>query len=395
MTTPGITTADRIDTESDMLPQEPPPWIIRFAARLLIGLFVVALLAAIFVKLPETVECPFVLVPKEGGDPIQSPRLAVVHKIGVSEGQTVSKGTELFVLRSDEIRGIDAQLRSAQEDLRTQEEDLAKADAAYASQMEIKLAEISQSESEVKFRQKHAETNRELVKRMEKLSKEGGISGVELIRLRLQGAESEKDESVAERTLQQVRLEQKRMETEHSRRRSEKLGEIEKLKYRVAAYKGDLENSEQDLLSIRAPYDAVVISLAQRSAGTVVQNGQELCQLARAEAQPHARLTIKETGLPRLAVGQRARFFFDAFPYQRYGAVDAKIDWISPAIVAAADGPRFVALASIDDTRTTKRKQPLPIRVGMRGEARIMVGKRTMIESAFEPIRRLRENISD
>ena len=391
----GITTADRIDTESDMLPQEPPPWVIRFAARLLIGLFTVALLAAIFVKLPETVDCPFVLVPKEGADPIQSPRLAVVHRIAVTEGQTVKKGAELFVLRSDEIRGLDAQLRSAQEDLRTQEEDLAKADAAYASQMDIKLAEISQSESEVKFRQKHSETNRELVARMEKLSKAGGISGVELIRLRLQAAESEKDESVAERTLQQVRLEQKRMETEHSRRRSEKLAEIEKLKYRLAAFKGDLENSEQDLLSIRAPYDAVVISLAQRSPGSVVQNGQELCQLARAEAQPHARLVIKETGLPRLSVGQRARFFFDAFPYQRYGAVDAKVDWISPSIVASAEGPRFVALASLDDTRTAKRKQPLPVRVGMRGEARIVVGKRTMIESAFDPIRQLRESVAD
>jgi hypothetical protein len=30
----------------------------------------------------------------------------------------------------------------------------------------------------------------------------------------------------------------------------------------------------------------------------------------------------------------------------------------------------------------------------MRGEARIVVGKRTMIESAFEPIRQLRENIA-
>ena len=394
MSTPGITTADRIDTESDMLPQEPPPWVIRFAARLMIGLFFVALLAAIVVKLPETVNCAFILVPKEGADPIQSPRVAIMHRIGVTEGQTIKQGTEMFVLRSDEIRGLDAQLRSTQEDLRTQEEDMAKADAAYASQMDIKLAEISQAESEVKFREKHATTNRELVGRMEKLSKAGGISGVELIRLRLEAAESEKDHSVAERTLQQVRLEQKRMETEHSRRRSEKLAEIEKLKYKLAAYKGDLENSKDDLLSIRAPYDAVVISLAQRNPGTVVQPGQELCQLARADAQPHARLVIKESGLPRLTVGQRARFFFDAFPYQRYGAVDAKVDWISPSIVTSAEGPRFVALASLDDTRTGKRKEPLPVRVGMRGEARIVVGKRTMIESAFEPIRQLRENIA-
>lgn len=387
--------SDTLDKESDMLPQEPPPWIIRSAARMLIALFAIALLAAFLVRLPETVNCPFVLVPKDGADPIQSPRLAVVHRVGVKEGQTVTAGTELFVLRSDEIRGLDTQLRSTQEDLRTQEVDLAKADGAYASQLDIKLAEISQAQSEVKFREKHASTNRELVTRMEKLSEAGGISGVELIRLRLDAAESEKDESVAERTLQQVKLEQQRMETEHSRRRSEKLAEIEKLKYKLQAFKGDLQNSEQDLLSIRAPYDAVVISLAQRSAGTVVQNGQELCQLARADAQPLARLVIKESGLPKLAVGQRARFFLDAFPYQRYGAVDAKVDWISPSIVASSEGPRFVALASLDHTRTSQRKQPLSLRVGMRGEARIVVGKRTMIESAFEPIRQLRENIAD
>jgi multidrug resistance efflux pump len=230
---------------------------------------------------------------------------------------------------------------------------------------------------------------------MEKLSKAGGISGVELIRLRLDLAESEKDHSVAERTLQQVKLEQKRRETENSRRRAEKLAELEKLKFRFAALKGDLENSEQDLLTIRAPYDAVVTSLAQRSAGTVVQGGQELCQLAPSDSKPRARLAIKEVGVPRLAVGQRARFFFDAFPYQRYGIVDAKLDWISPTTVASGDGPRFVALASIDEMRTKRRKEPLPLRVGMRGAARIVVGKRTMIETFFEPIRRLRESILD
>lgn len=385
--------AKPVDADSDMLPQEPPPWIIRAGARMLISIFVIGLLAAIFVPLPETVNCPFVLVPKDGADPIQSPRVAVLHRVAVNEGETVKEGAELFVLRSDEIRGLDTQFRSAQEDLRVQEEDLAKADAAYASQMDIKLAEIAQSESEVKFRQQHASTSGELVARLEKLSKAGGISAVELTRLRLELAESEKDQSVAERTLQQVKLEKQRLETEHSRRRSEKLAEIEKLKYRLASFKGDLANSEQDLLSIRAPYEAVVISVAQRSAGTVVQAGQELCQLARADAQPRARLIVQESGLPRLAVGQRARFFLDAFPYQRYGVVDARVEWISPSVVSSAEGARFVALASLDDTRTKKRKEPLPLRVGMRGEARVRVGTRTMIEWAFEPIRQLRESV--
>jgi multidrug resistance efflux pump len=228
---------------------------------------------------------------------------------------------------------------------------------------------------------------------METLSESGGISKVELIRLRLDVAGSEKDLSVARRTLQQATLDRQRMETEHARQRDEQVAEIEKLKFRVKALKSDLENSELNMLSVRAPYDGVVISLAQRNAGSVVQNGQELCQLARIDAKPHARLLFGETGLPKLAVGQRVRFFFAAFPYQRYGAVDAKLNWISPSAVSSPDGSHFVGLASLDENKKNKSKvQP---RVGMRGEARIVVGRRTLIEYAFEPIRQLRENIRD
>ena len=383
----------KAESESEMLPQDPPPRIIRGIAWLLIAIFFTGMIAAITVHLPETVSAPFILVPQNGADPIQSSRLAVVSSVKVSEGETVKAGQELFVLRSDEIRGLSTQANSLTEDLRTHEQGLAKADAAYASQLEIKLAEISNAESEVKFREKHATSSRELVDRMETLSDSGGISQVELIRLRLDLAASEKDLSVARRTLQQTTLDRQRMDSEHSRLRDEQLAEIEKLKFRVAALKTDLENSQQNMLSVRAPYDGVVISLAQRNAGSVVQNGQELCQLARIDAKPHARLLLSESGLPKLAIGQKVRFFFDAFPYQRYGAVDAKLDWISPSAVTTPEGSHFVGLASLEENKKPKSKvQP---RVGMRGEARIVVGRRTLIEYAFEPIRQLRENIRD
>src|SRR6266568_2740167 len=366
----------KADSESEMLPQDPPPRIIRGIAWLLVAIFFAGLIAAITFHLPETVSAPFVLVPQNGADPIQASRLAVVSAVKVSEGEAVKAGQELFVLRSDEIRGLSTQLNGLTEDLRTKEQGLAKADAAYASQLEIKLAEISNSESEVKFREKHATTGRELMERMETLAKSGGVSQMELIRLRLEVAGSEKDLSVAQRNLQQVNLDRQRMETEHARLRDEQVAEIEKLKFRVTALKSDLENSELNMLSVRAPYDGVVISLAQRNA-----------------AKPHARLLFGEAALPKLAVGQRVRFFFTAFPYQRYGAVDAKLNWISPSAVSSPDGSHFVGLASLEENKKPKSKvQP---RVGMRGEARIVVGRRTLIEYAFEPIRQLRENIRD
>jgi hemolysin D len=381
-----------LETESEMLPQDPPPKVIRLMGWWLIWLFIIALLAAIFVHLPETEHAAFVLVPRDGTDPIQSPRLATVSRVLVTEGQTVGAGAELFVLRSDEIRAFDTQLRTLTEDLHTQELTLAKMDEAYAAEANIKNAQVSQAESELRFREKQTASNRDLLNRLEKLSKSGGFSQIDLLKLQLEAAGSEKDQAVAQRTLEQVRLERQQLENQNSRKRAEQSGEVEKLKMKLGALKGDLENSQQNLLTIRAPYDAVILSLAQRNVGSVVQSGQELCQLGRTEAKPLARLMLNESGLAKLKSDQPVRFFFEAFPYQRYGALSGKLDWVSPSPVTDSTGQHFVALASIDESANRRH---LPLRSGMKGEARVRVGSRTLIEFALEPIRRLREGIQN
>jgi RTX toxin transport system membrane fusion protein len=389
-----LTERGSLDVESEMLPQEPPPWIIRSTAWILLVAFLLALLIAIVMRLPETVRCPFVLVPDTGADPVQSPVRAIISHVGVDEGQPVKAGEELFVLRSDEIRGLDTEFRTLTEDLRSKEESLTRYENAYVSQLGIKSAEIEQAKSEVKFRENHANTSRDLVTRMEKLARLGGESEIDLVKLKLDLAGSEKDLSVAQRTVQQVNLDRERMETEHARQRAEQQSEIEKLKMRIGALKTDLKNSQQNLLTIRSPYEGVIISMDQRSVGTFVQQGQVLCQLAPKDAKPRARMTLNEVGLPKLIVTQRVRYFFEAYPYQRYGTVTGKLDWISPSAVTTSDGSRFTALGSLDRYDIFSRAgKILPLRVGMRGDAHIIVGSRTMIEYAFEPIRQLRESM--
>jgi multidrug efflux pump subunit AcrA (membrane-fusion protein) len=389
-----LTERGSLDAESEMLPHDPPPWIIRTMAWILLAAFLFGLLLAIVMRLPETVHCQFVLIPATGADPIQSPHQAIISHVAVDEGQPVKAGEELFVLRSDEIRGLDTQFKTLSEDLRAKEESLTRYDTAYAPQLEIKKAEIEQAKSEVQFRENHAATSRDLVSRMETLAKQGGESQIDLIKSKLDLAGSEKDLSVAQRTLQQQNLERERIETEYARLRGEQQAEIEKLKMRISALKTDLENSQQNLLTIRSPYDGVITSMNQRTVGSFVQPGQVLCQLAPKDAKPRARMTLNEAGFPKLVVAQRIRYFFEAFPYQRYGTVSGKLDWISPSAVTAADGAHFVALGSLDRYEISPRSgQLLPLRVGMRGEAHIIVGGRTLIEYAFEPIRQLRENM--
>src|SRR5437660_2620946 len=280
-----------LETESEMLPQEPPPWIVRATAWILVGAFLFALVIAIVMRLPESVHCRFILIPASGADPIQSPRQAIISRVAVEEGQPVKAGEDLFVLRSDEIRGWDTQFRTFTEDLRTKEESLTQYETACAAQLEIKKAEIEQSKSEVKFRENHAATSRELVTRMEKLAKLGGESEIDLIKLKLDLAGSEKDLSVAQRTLQQVNLDRQRMETDHARQLREQRADIEKLKMRIGALKADLENTQQNLLTLRSHYEGVIISMDQRTVDSFVNKGQVLCQLAPKATKTRAEMT--------------------------------------------------------------------------------------------------------
>ena len=111
------------------------------------------------------------------------------------------------------------------------------------------------------------------------------------------------------------------------------------------------------------------------------------------DAAPYARLSVSESSLGDLASGQRGRLFFEAFPYQRFGTITGGLDWIGPAAVPGPAGPRFIGRMSLDQNFMPVRGEARPLWIGMKGEARIAVGSRSLIEYAFDPIRQLRENM--
>ena len=382
-----------LEQQAEMLPQYPPPALVTWIAWLLVLMFITAAVAAVSVRVPDTVRCPFVIVSMDGSDPVQSPILAEVREVKAMEGQEVEKGAPLFVLRSTEIRSWQTQLQTMQEDRHEVEQRRGRTEELYQDQIEIKSQEIQQLEQEVAFREKHTKASRDYLARTEILAKDGISSQVELLRFQLDLAQSEKETSVAQKTLLQANLERKQIETERLRHRSEEESELLKIKVRMEALNRQLEDCEGDQMTIRAPYRAVVLSVPQRAAGSVVQGGQELCQLARVEGPLRARLQAQETGLPRLVTGQKVRLFFEAFPYQRYGTITGKLEWISPAAVTSGSNQSFLARANLDQLQFHSGPVQKPLRVGMRGEARILVGSRTPLEYAFEPIRQLREQL--
>lgn len=382
-----------LDRPSAMLPQDPPSRIVSGIAWLLVVMFATALTAVVVVEVPETVRSPFVLAPTSGADPIQSPRVAVVAAVRVTEGQRVSAGAELFVLRSDEIRAWRTELTTAAAAVDSRTASNANTEASYQDRLSIKRNEVAQARRDIEFRQQAVATKRDLLARTASLDAAELIPKTTFIAERLDVEQAEKELTLALRRLEAAELEVGRIEAEQAAWRTDAQAEVETLKTRIAALTAPLNNSTEDLLSIRAPYDGVVIALSQRSAGNSVEAGQELCQIAAADAVPRARIELTELGLPQLAVGQQVRLFFEAFPYQRYGTIAATLDWISPAAVSSTEGKTFIALASPVQAYVVANGERRPLQVGMKGEARIVVGRRRLIEFAFEPLRQLRENM--
>lgn len=389
---PAVTRTSRAEEDAPLFPAEPPPWFPRAVAWLLILLFAVVLVAAIVVRVPETVQSRFVLLPEGGVGPVQAPRNAVVESVLVREGQRVRRGDRLFVLRVDQVREWRADTEARQQALRSVGANARKLDEAHADALRIKDAEIDQARREVAFRGQHLAIMRDLVQRAETLARSGLISDIELASHRLRLSESEKDLEVARKTLSEKTLERGALETERARQRIAETAAADELSMRIASMKEPLASSTADLLEVRAPYDAVCLRLMQ-TAGRVVAAGDELCQLSPTTRRLQAKLQLPESGLPRLATRQRIRFLFDAFPYQRYGAVNGVVDWISPAAVARSEGAGFVALASLEKNEIRAGGSAYPLEPGMQGQARITVGRRALIEYLIEPLRQVRENL--
>src|SRR5215216_7600472 len=70
----------------------PPHWAARSLSYAIIAIVLIGAIAAVVIKLPETVTADFVLVPARGADPIKATRQGIVNQIFVSEGQSVNQG---------------------------------------------------------------------------------------------------------------------------------------------------------------------------------------------------------------------------------------------------------------------------------------------------------------
>ncbi|MBL7649848.1 MAG: HlyD family efflux transporter periplasmic adaptor subunit [Candidatus Hydrogenedentes bacterium] len=378
---------------TELFPYEMPFRAARMIAALLITFFGIVVVASVFIDYPETVNAPFILLPESGADPIQSAFDGVVEEVHAVVGANVKRGDLLYVVRSPRIQALSAELRTLRSDLEAVSLKKTSAEDTFGINREIQAAEIAQREKEAEYRRRYLDVYRDVNDRIEKLGKEGLSSSIEVLTHQLGHAEALRDAALASEEFKMAELALTRLEAEHRQEMEALDNEATKLQVRIDGLAGQLREVNGDLARLSAPCDGALVSVARQRVGDVVSVGQELCQIAPAGAPPLAHLQLEERGMAKLREGQPVKLLFEAFPYQRYGVIDGALTWLSPAPITAGGEAHFVAHVKPSALEIGGRGVAHPLKAGMRGEARVQVGRRTLIEYAFEPIRQLRENM--
>jgi hemolysin D len=158
---------------------------------------------------------------------------------------------------------------------------------------------------------------------------------------------------------------------------------------------------------LRAPHDAVVLAVAERPEGAVVQPAEPLFRLVPADVPLVAEVEIDTRDVARIRIGDPATLKFQALPWQQYGLADGVLKALAPDTVddagretpgAAAPGfavPRqempihYRARVALTRTQFRNLPQGFALRPGMRLVADIKIGRRSILQYVLNPLTRV------
>ena len=153
-----------------------------------------------------------------------------------------------------------------------------------------------------------------------------------------------------------------------------------------------------DLIVLRAPADGVVLEVARRSVGSVVQEAETLVTLVPATGALEAEVEIRSEDIGHVRTGDAARVKLGALPFQRHGVLLGAVRVVNADALPSSGQPgsregRMAHRARIAVGDDTLRGVPPDFRLlpGMEVVAEVKVGRRSVISYFLDPILRVHD----
>lgn len=149
-----------------------------------------------------------------------------------------------------------------------------------------------------------------------------------------------------------------------------------------------------DLTQLVAPADGVVLQVADRSAGSVLREGETLMTLVSDTAPLYIEASVSSRDMSELRTGEKVRLKLDAYPFQRYGTLAGTLMVISADTIASDEAQTPTAPMAqvyrlrvrLDDSTRNLAKRGIYLRPGLLAASEIETGRRTVASYILNPI---------
>ncbi|WP_414586316.1 HlyD family efflux transporter periplasmic adaptor subunit [Scytonema sp. PCC 10023] len=147
---------------------------------------------------------------------------------------------------------------------------------------------------------------------------------------------------------------------------------------------------------VRAPIDGVIFELPITKPGAFVQPGQRVAQIASKNAALVLKATMPNQQSGFLKVGMPVKVKFDAYPFQEYGIVPGKVNWISPdsKVSQTPQGniETFELEIALNRQYIQNGDKPIALTPGQTATAEVIIRQRRIIDFIIDPFKKLQKN---
>lgn len=348
-----------------------------------------------------------------GAARLLAPESGVVAEILAGEGEEVEAGQPLIRLSFE--RGtasgtssaelVQREISERRAGLEREQQQARQLGAQQAEILRRKIddlqRELKQFDLEIRAQQSRLASSRNEFQRAEELFKDKFYSESKLIEFR----NNVLDQQVK---LESVRRQRASVERELSATRAE-LPTVEmKVQTQVDQIRRQMSELQQGSVLeearrenvIRAPVSGVLTNLAA-TRGEAVAADAPLGIVVPKGSGLHAQLLVPTRAIGFVQPGQEVVLRYDAFPFQRFGQYQGKVERVSRTVWSPGEkvGPATVREpvyrvdVLLDAQYVASGDQKLPLRPGMSVNADILQEKRKVWEWVFEPVLSLKERL--
>ncbi|MET0241737.1 MAG: HlyD family efflux transporter periplasmic adaptor subunit [Sphingobium sp.] len=329
-------------------------------------------------------------------------RAGRVAQLDVVEGQRVAAGQSLAVIRAEEdlTDGQTAPQRIKrsldEQDARLANQGRAFLAAAQAERARLNAqitglaAEVDGLEAQIVDQRRLLETSQKEVQQVREVARRGFISrrDMEAREATMISRRQQLSQFIQTRSAKQASIAEARRAMATADASAEaQVADAESDRAAVAQ-----QIAQADLArgyAITSPVDGRVTGLTARL-GQPASVEQQLMMIIPARSRARVELYVPTAAAGFLRDGQEVRVAVDAFPYQRFGTIAARITDISTAPIAreGENGvqPVFLVIATLHDPTVMAFGRKQPLLPGMTLTARIITERRSLLEWLFEPL---------